>query len=336
MYRVGVYTSEKEAYEMYCDYAHNIGFSVRKEHHSYWPNSRKIKSNDFVCSKAGYKKGIDLNSKSNFRKFNTRTGCPAMIRFVVSQDGVWTCDSEEEFEKTWSEMITEGDLQSHDWLKDLYRIKNKLSIAFNKNYFNLGILSTQRSESTNNVCHGISKEKFLQGVGGMCIVHASTDSSTFFVKSIYRCDQPHQWTVHFDAVESTIECSCGKFGMMGILCSHTMRVFRTRKYIYTGPTIVTMGNNPSQSTEGGTVMIFRNDLNRFAYQISTRAQGNEDAEQYMLTAIVEMADNVDFILAGKKNNQKFAGNTASGVHKKVKDPVKCKPKGISNARLKSH
>ncbi|KAL0926448.1 hypothetical protein M5K25_002682 [Dendrobium thyrsiflorum] len=383
--------SEKEAYEMYCEYAHNAGFSVRKEHHSYWPNSRIIKSKDFVCSKAGQKKGIDLNSQTKYRKSNTRTGCPAMIRFA-------------------------GDLQNHDWLKDLYRIRNKWSTAFNKNCFNLGILSTQRSECTNNVCHGISKatssitecflgleklmitwrrneqdedfrcsqsdvvpvirsspilkqaaryysrklysffeEEFLQGVGGMSIVHASADSTTFFVKNADRCDQPQQWTVHVDAADNSVHCTCGKFSMMGILCSHIMRVFRQldiskipsqylllrwsargRKDFYAGPTVTGMGNKPIHSNDGGSGMIFRNHLSRFAYQISTRAQGNEDAEQYMLAAMVEMADNVDFILAGKPSNQGDNQNTAGTAPNKVKDPVKCRPKGVSNARLKSH
>ncbi|KAL0914138.1 hypothetical protein M5K25_017646 [Dendrobium thyrsiflorum] len=409
----GVYRSEKEAYEMYCEYAHNAGFSVRKEHHSYWPNSRIIKSKDFVCSKAGQKKGIDLNSQTKYRKSNTRTGCPAMIRFAVSQDG---CDSEVEFEESWSEMINQGDLQNHDWLKDLYRIRNKWSTAFNKNCFNLGILSTQRSECTNNVCHGISKatssitecflgleklmitwrrneqdedfrcsqsdvvpvirsspilkqaaryysrklysffeEEFLQGVGGMSIVHASADSTTFFVKNADRCDQPQQWTVHVDAADNLVHCTCGKFSMMGILCSHIMRVFRQldiskipsqylllrwsargRKDYYAGPTVTGMGNKPIHSNDGGSGMIFRNHLSRFAYQISKRAQGNEDAEQYMLAAMVEMADNVDFILAGKPSNQGDNQNTAGTAPNKVKDPVKCRPKGVSNARLKSH
>ncbi|KAH0450073.1 hypothetical protein IEQ34_020765 [Dendrobium chrysotoxum] len=45
-----VYANEKEAYEAYCNYGHNLGFSVRKDHHSFWPNSRKIKSKVFVCS----------------------------------------------------------------------------------------------------------------------------------------------------------------------------------------------------------------------------------------------------------------------------------------------
>ncbi|XP_020698054.2 protein FAR1-RELATED SEQUENCE 5-like [Dendrobium catenatum] len=534
-----VCNSEKEAYDMYCRYAHSVGFSVRKDHHSFWPNSRKIRMKDFVCSKAGFKKGLDLNAKSKYRKANTRTGCPAMIRFSVDQDGEWKvnkcvenhnhelarpedqhllrscrnitkerafvlksmtdagirtidaftyladevggrehvgflrrdaynfvqrnrrckietgdtnslieifknransdnmfvwevqydeedrlmnffwadgvgrieyncfgdviifdtsyrlnkynlacapfvgvnnhwqnvllgvaflseetvesftwlfrtflrvmgdkhpitiftdqdqamsraieiafpqtrhrlcqwhimkklpskvhcykcnnkvrgliykcfsrCDSEEEFESTWTEMLNEGDLHSHVWLKELHRIRNKWSTAYNKTCFNLGILSTQRSESTNNVCHGISKptstitecflglekvmktwrrnekdedfkcsqsdvvplvksspilrqaarfysrklysffEEFLQGVGGMCIAQASTDLSTFFVKTVENIDQPRYWTVNFDDAEGSIECSCGKFGMMGILCSHCLRVVR--------------------------------------------------------------------------------------------------------------
>ncbi|PKU63364.1 Protein FAR1-RELATED SEQUENCE 9 [Dendrobium catenatum] len=60
-------------------------------------------------------------------------------------------------------MIREGNLQSHQWLKDLYRIREKWSTTFNKNCFNLGILSTQRSESSNYVFHGISKvEKVIK------------------------------------------------------------------------------------------------------------------------------------------------------------------------------
>ncbi|KAI0496133.1 hypothetical protein KFK09_022440 [Dendrobium nobile] len=84
-----VCNSEKEAYDIYCHYMHSVGFSVRKDHHYYWPNSRKIRMKDFVCSKAGFKKGIDLNAKSKYRRSNTRTRCPAMIRFSVDQDGEW-------------------------------------------------------------------------------------------------------------------------------------------------------------------------------------------------------------------------------------------------------
>ncbi|PKU83580.1 Protein FAR1-RELATED SEQUENCE 5 [Dendrobium catenatum] len=69
----------------------------------------------------------------------------------------WLCDSVEEFERKWTESISEGNLQSHQWLNDLNKIREKWSTAFNKDCFNIGILSTQRSESTNHVCHGYSK-----------------------------------------------------------------------------------------------------------------------------------------------------------------------------------
>ncbi|KAL0920105.1 hypothetical protein M5K25_009216 [Dendrobium thyrsiflorum] len=83
------YKDEKEAYEAFCAYAHNNGFSVRKDHHSFWPNSKKIKSKDFVCSKAGFKKQTDLNSQKKCRRSETRTGCPCLIRFAVDEDGNW-------------------------------------------------------------------------------------------------------------------------------------------------------------------------------------------------------------------------------------------------------
>ncbi|KAH0460417.1 hypothetical protein IEQ34_011080 [Dendrobium chrysotoxum] len=57
----GVYKCEKGAYEMYCKYAHNTGFSVRREHHNYLPNSIKIRCKDFICSKSGFNKSPNLN-----------------------------------------------------------------------------------------------------------------------------------------------------------------------------------------------------------------------------------------------------------------------------------
>ncbi|KAI0527089.1 hypothetical protein KFK09_002687 [Dendrobium nobile] len=660
-----VCNSEKEAYDIYCRYAHSVGFSVRKDHHCYWPNSRKIRMKDFVCSKAGFKKGLDLNAKSKYRKANTRTGCPAMIRFSVDQDGEWKvnkcvenhnhelarpedqhllrscrniteerafvlksmtdagirtidaftyladevggreyvgflrrdaynfvqrnrrckietgdtnslieifknranndnmfawevqydeedrlmnffwadgvgridydcfgdviifytsyrlnkynlacapfvgvnnhwqnvllgvaflseetvesftwffrtflrvmggkhpitiftdqdqamsqaiqiafpqtrhrlcqwhimkklpskvhcynsnnkvrgliykcfskCDSEEEFESTWTEMLNEGDLHSHEWLKELHKIRRKWSTAYNKTCFNLGILSTQRSESTNYVCHGISKptstitecflglekvmktwrrnekdedfkcsqsdvvplvksspilrqaarfysrklyfffeEEFLQGVGGMCVAQASTDLSTFFVKTVENIDQPRHWTVNFDDAEGSIECSCGKFGMMGILCSHCLRVIRqidiinippkyllkrwsgrARKKLYSDRPLSSMVATGSPSDGIGS-MISINYFTRFAYQISTRGEGNTEAEQYMIDAMSEIAENVDLILNASKDSNL---DTNSSMQTKIKDPIKRRPKGVSNARLKSH
>ncbi|KAL0922196.1 hypothetical protein M5K25_006165 [Dendrobium thyrsiflorum] len=616
------YKDEKEAYEAYCSYAHNNGFSVRKDHHSFWPNSRKIKTKDFVCSKAGFKKQSDLNSQKKCRRSETRTGCPCLIRFSVDEDGNWIvkkfieshnhdlarledrhllrscrnidderasvlksmteagirtvdafsyladevggvenlgflkmdaynfiqkekrskiefgdtnaliqlfkdrqvddsmfawdvqldefdsllnffwvdgmsridydcfgdvvifdtsyrlnkynlvcapfvgvnnhwqnillgvaflseetiesftwlfttflrimgdkhpltiltdqdqamsraievalphtrhrlcqwhiskkvpskvscfnsnnkvrglfykcmskCDSEVEFERSWNEMILEGNLQTHEWLGDLYKIRSKWSTAFNKEYFSMGILSTQRSESTNNVCHGISKptssitecflglekiitnwrrneqdedhkcsqseivpvirsssilkqaarfysrklysffeEEFLQGVGGMSIDFVSNDSSKFLVNHTENKDQSNPWVVHFDASDCTIQCTCKKFETMG------------------------------KGSDSGSGFIFRNHISRFAYQISTRAQGNELAEQYMLGAMKDMAENIDLLVDGKMTNSNLISKSKSRAApvSAFKDPQKRRPKGISNARLKGY
>ncbi|KAL0922269.1 hypothetical protein M5K25_006242 [Dendrobium thyrsiflorum] len=85
-----VYKDKKEAYDAYCTYAQNNGFIVRNDHHSYWLNSRKIKSKEFICSKVGFKRQYDLNFQKRCRRFETRKGCPSLIRFVVDEARNWT------------------------------------------------------------------------------------------------------------------------------------------------------------------------------------------------------------------------------------------------------
>ncbi|KAK2408219.1 protein FAR1-RELATED SEQUENCE [Trifolium repens] len=61
------------------------------------------------------------------------------------------CDSEEEFQRTWDEMMNVYKLQDHQWLSNMYEIRHKWSTAYSKNLFSAGIKSCQRIESTNNV-----------------------------------------------------------------------------------------------------------------------------------------------------------------------------------------
>ncbi|KAH9622676.1 hypothetical protein KSS87_011392 [Heliosperma pusillum] len=60
------------------------------------------------------------------------------------------CYNENEFEETWSKMISDYGLQKNEWFQRLYGLKHKWSTALNKYYFSAGILSSQRSESTNH------------------------------------------------------------------------------------------------------------------------------------------------------------------------------------------
>ncbi|XP_074266098.1 protein FAR1-RELATED SEQUENCE 5-like [Silene latifolia] len=60
------------------------------------------------------------------------------------------CYNETEFEETWRKMLTEYGLVNHSWFKRLYKHRAKWSTALNNQFFSAGILSSQRSESTNH------------------------------------------------------------------------------------------------------------------------------------------------------------------------------------------
>ncbi|XP_020591818.1 putative protein FAR1-RELATED SEQUENCE 10 [Phalaenopsis equestris] len=82
--------NEQKAYEIYCAYAHHVGFSVRKDHNSCWSNPKKRKTKDFLCGKAGHKKDSNLMNTVKYKKPDTMTGCQAMVRYAVDLKGNWT------------------------------------------------------------------------------------------------------------------------------------------------------------------------------------------------------------------------------------------------------
>jgi hypothetical protein len=59
--------------------------------------------------------------------------------------------TELEFESTWNEIIVKFNLEGNTWLKTIYDLREKWCPLFSKDTFSARILSTQRSESTNNV-----------------------------------------------------------------------------------------------------------------------------------------------------------------------------------------
>ena len=83
-----VVNSEDEAYALYNDYALRIGFSIRKGKPRYFSGSKNIRQREFLCSKEGFKLDEDPHDEKKWNKLETRTGCKALIRFIV-EDGVW-------------------------------------------------------------------------------------------------------------------------------------------------------------------------------------------------------------------------------------------------------
>ncbi|XP_057790790.1 protein FAR1-RELATED SEQUENCE 5-like [Salvia miltiorrhiza] len=60
------------------------------------------------------------------------------------------CIDSYDFEECWKAMVENHNLQNNSWIQRLYELREKWSNAFNKEYFSAGILSSQRSESTNH------------------------------------------------------------------------------------------------------------------------------------------------------------------------------------------
>ncbi|KAL5223888.1 hypothetical protein ABZP36_010527 [Zizania latifolia] len=80
--------SEEEAYRLYCDYGHHMGFSVRKGKQYYFTGTKTIRTKDYYCSKEGLKDDEQL-TEANFNRPETRTNCKAMVRFRVDSEGQW-------------------------------------------------------------------------------------------------------------------------------------------------------------------------------------------------------------------------------------------------------
>ncbi|XP_019184503.1 PREDICTED: protein FAR1-RELATED SEQUENCE 5-like [Ipomoea nil] len=72
-------------------------------------------------------------------------------------------DTEAEFEFYWTRMVTTYKCHNNHWIEKLYGCREKWFPAFNKDYFSGGILSSQRSETTN---HSISRR--LSKTSGLC------------------------------------------------------------------------------------------------------------------------------------------------------------------------
>lgn len=72
------------------------------------------------------------------------------------------CEDEDHFEETWSKMIKDYHLEEQPWFKRLYDLRQKWSTALNKDFFSAGVLSSQRSESTNHaMCNHVKKTTSL-------------------------------------------------------------------------------------------------------------------------------------------------------------------------------
>ncbi|XP_074293029.1 protein FAR1-RELATED SEQUENCE 5-like [Silene latifolia] len=194
------------------------------------------------------------------------------------------CFNETEFEATWGTMMAEYGLDNHPWFNRLYSLRTKWCTALNNLHFSAGILSSQRSESTNHAMgFQASKTTPVAEFFGLfettvrrwiweeerkefnCI--RATPTSVFSLvdllqhaSQIYTLHLFHVFEIEFglamgtraavvhsedstlvyrvhtggnegashhvtyDCVSHLTDCTCRKYQLMGMFCSHIIRV----------------------------------------------------------------------------------------------------------------
>ncbi|XP_073138365.1 protein FAR1-RELATED SEQUENCE 5-like [Henckelia pumila] len=96
---------------------------------------------------------LHQNAVSRFAKLRSQNSFKDAFKKCLSG-----CVDENEFESCWSSMISDYKLENHPWFNRLYGLKEKWCTALSKDLFSAGILSSQRSESTNHAI-GFSAKK---------------------------------------------------------------------------------------------------------------------------------------------------------------------------------
>ncbi|XP_031114321.1 protein FAR1-RELATED SEQUENCE 6-like [Ipomoea triloba] len=101
---------------------------------------------------------IGENSKKHIKGLRSQKGFMELFNLLLKYT-----NTEAEFEFYWNRMVTEYKCHTNAWLDKLYDIREKWCPAFSKDYFSGGILSSQRSETTN---HSVSRR--LSKTSGLC------------------------------------------------------------------------------------------------------------------------------------------------------------------------
>ncbi|XP_021746642.1 protein FAR1-RELATED SEQUENCE 7-like [Chenopodium quinoa] len=97
------------------------------------------------------------NSKTNIGKFRVLKEFTDLFDYLLKY-----CETTAEFEHYWPRMMNKYNCNDNDWLNHLYSIKERWCPAYSKAYFSGGVLSSQRSETTNrSISHRLRKTNGL-------------------------------------------------------------------------------------------------------------------------------------------------------------------------------
>ncbi|XP_019174999.1 PREDICTED: protein FAR1-RELATED SEQUENCE 5-like [Ipomoea nil] len=188
---------------------------------------------------------IGENSKKHIKSLRNKKGFLELFNFLLKYT-----DTEAEFEFYWTRMMTEYGCHQNVWLNKLYSIREKWCPAFSKEYFSdvsewrsrengenvrcsqglapmvmnhVKLLSHARDIYTIEIYY-LFEEQFLKGTS--CHQESVGGSGNEIKYHVWRPDVDlirHE--VCFKVNDLDISCSCMLFSEMGILCSHSLRIF---------------------------------------------------------------------------------------------------------------
>ncbi|XP_074278715.1 protein FAR1-RELATED SEQUENCE 5-like [Silene latifolia] len=167
------------------------------------------------------------------------------------------CYSETEFEETWHKMLTEYGLVNHSWFKRFYKHRAKWSTALNNQFFSAGILSSQRSESTNHAMgfqaskttsvteffqifentvytlelFQVFEKEFALSMGTLAVILPIDDPEVLLYRVSPASHDEDDHHVTYDCQNNLTECTCRNFQVKGMLCSHIIRVFHMHSVV---------------------------------------------------------------------------------------------------------
>ncbi|KAK8632611.1 hypothetical protein V6N13_073001 [Hibiscus sabdariffa] len=230
------------------------------------------------------------------------------------------CESEIEFEETWTKMMNDYKLHDYRWLKGLYKCREKWSTAFSIDIFSSQVKSSQRAEVTNNVLHGISK---------------ATTSLTEFILEFenlvarWRSSEAAKKNVHVDKI--------GEFSQQHTTEVDIESVFRNRMVRFAYDFIVKSQAN-EKTRELCQKILYEGNLK--VEEELTNLCDTKTCElrkdKTKASKVTTQTRNVRRSLIEElpKNDDEIKGCANNNSH--ISDPPCVRPKGISNARLKCH
>ncbi|KAG8366140.1 hypothetical protein BUALT_Bualt17G0045000 [Buddleja alternifolia] len=166
------------------------------------------------------------------------------------------------------------------------------------------------------------------------------------------------YTIFLDINTLKVECSCKKIHWTGMLCSHALAALHRKNvheipqaYIHNRWTkdvkkhaYMMDGYKSTRIDDNEARVLYTSRAMRFAYDLVTQSESCKEARDIMWTVLKDGARSLDEFYK-KKNidstsrmKDKFVRNDIVELHKdkSILDPLKAKPKGTRNRRIKNH